>query len=175
MKKKIKTRYLKCLKTRSINNPKKESNHTFWKDILIPCFSLIVALSGVGVGAFFQNKATETQIQTTKYQVTYDSKLQGYSEFMSRLSDVYIKSAYYDAIQSNDSISNLDKAFFSLDPLLPKDVSDDILFTLAEYEKVCLDISKLKIETGSISDEKIIFALGRQQIIRDKIRKELFE
>jgi hypothetical protein len=85
----------------------KQDKRTAWKDIWIPLFATIVALTGVLSGVVIQQNTISTQLEMNRFQVTFDAKQKGYADFMSSLQNALTKSMEQDNQALVDSTDTL--------------------------------------------------------------------
>lgn len=153
----------------------KNSTFSFVREILIPLIPVVIAVISIILSTNYQRETIKTQIEMNQLQVTYNSKIDRYSDFLKAI-NIAIFSGYGSDLNTfRAETSDLEYAFFEIDPLLSKESSMVVWLDTENLSTLC---TKMFFSIDKDDDEYnniLLSAFQLQSKIRDEIRKELFE
>lgn len=127
-----------------------------WTNILIPLFSVLIALTALISNAYIQIRINRTQADLKGYEVTFKTKQEGYSSLMS-----YVLASFESAYKkdSGSLVANLDRletSYYTIEPFLDGFKRDAVWGQYQQFSFLC-------------------HRLREQQPVSEQKRKEFFD
>jgi hypothetical protein len=109
-----------------------------WRDIVLPLVSILVAFSGIAVGAYIQYVTLKENKNLKTFEVTFEIKQKGYSNFVKAEEKLYYVAREFKVDQ--EFISASDDVwfnFFFLHPFFSQDKLKEAQNLISKFETDC--------------------------------------
>jgi hypothetical protein len=142
--------------------------------------SLGVAALAVVTSAAIQIKSIGDQSKLKEFEVTFRTKQDGYSTFMSSYLEAADAASGRDRARTLVSLNRMEAAYYALVPFLARDVRIDLLAKTAEFRALCGDLLKSPVdaaaaEAGSDRHKELERVAQLKSVFMTRLHEDLFE
>jgi hypothetical protein len=141
-----------------------------WRDIVIPLVSVLVAFSGIALGAYIQYVTLKENKKLKTYEVTFEIKQKGYSNFVKSIEKLYYVAREHktgnEFIQASDDVWF---NFFFLHPFIPQQKLKEAQSLVSSFESNC------NYFAGNNNRDNLLKLVKEKESLFNFFLKELFE